>query len=265
MLDHMHGHQRGSGQYSLLLLCVLTLSCAGNQGRGHPEKKPVLKPKPVASTRAWKPGASPCLGFKPDGSAAYVLVTETSGGNLSNSTEYKVVRVDFATKKISVALAVAEEVDCNLEEERCKELGIEATGNGEDDQLARADAKLAAAASRITALIRREGLAACVSARNQEDNRAAGDRWLLGTGEKAAVLHVVPDGKPGEEENQPARKVNVVAGQTTHHLMDLQADEMPRQQRIHAVFYLPRTRSVLLVVRNDDQGVEEEKAHAFRY
>jgi len=60
-------------------LLVALAACSGPSGRARPVVKPSpeVKPKPKpgpapTSNRVWKSDSSPCLGFKPDGSAAFV-------------------------------------------------------------------------------------------------------------------------------------------------------------------------------------------------
>ena len=63
----------------------------------------------MTSTRTWKPGMSPCLGFKPDGSAAYVLLTSYTHSHHGSSTSDTVHRAVFADKKLEVAMKLAHE------------------------------------------------------------------------------------------------------------------------------------------------------------
>lgn len=247
----------------------LSAACSGPPQRARPTVRPTLEAKPApeapSNTRAWKPGASPCLGFKPDGSAAFVLLSTATGDNLSINGSHQVMRLDFATGKSKIALLVADESDCNLEAERCEEYGIESTG-GEDDEgdaRERADAKLRAAAGTITALMLREELVACVKARRDEESPDF-KRWLLGKGATAAALQVVPTGKPDEDANEPARRVEVVSGKKISKAFDLPDDEHADQHTINGVYYLPGKSRVVVMVKYESGG-ETLEAHAVRY
>lgn len=245
-------------------VCVLLTACAGNQGGKRPGKKPAPPEKQKnTSSRIWKPGASPCLGFKPDGSAAFVLLSSSTGDNLSLTGSHVVERLDFSTLKSKVALVVADESDCQLEPERCEEYGIATSGNGEGDAQSRAAEKLAAAGPVITGLIRREGLVACAVAR-EDDGLPSRKRWLLGTKTAEAALVSVPSGKVDEEGNEPARRVGVLAGKKTHHAFTLDADKPDELRTIHAVYYLPGKNRVVVVVQTDEHGTVQ-RAQAVRY